>query len=408
MISLQPIARALVPVDSDAARRVSAPNYDEFQGAREIWDALRSNPDSVLAVTMAHCDTDSPQEIGRADSDASLARAAANMRRIAASELTREVRRALYCYEIRDPVRPDIRQIGLGGMARTDEIRTEATPEGVIIRNEGIRVPKARGRADLIEATSAIIGTVNLAVPDATGGFGRALEQFADSRHPDFETPDSAGYVHRIWLVEEPGAIARFQHLLSLEPEAYVADGNHRSAAAAMLGYAHFLTVFFPADRMRIAAYNRLVRARLDDPAVLDAAFERRGAPPTVPFQPVDTHVIGLYTPAGWVALIPREGSFDARDAAASIDHAIVQSALFAGVLGIEDAGDERLTFVGANRDAAWLEAQVDAGRADLAVTIPPVTMPQFIAVCRQGKMMPPKSTWFEPKIRSGLVMALL
>jgi len=408
MITIQPIPRALVPIDSAAAQRVSAPNYDEFQGDREIWDALQRNPESVLSVTMAHCDAASPEEVGRGDSEASLARAAANMRRLADSGLTREVARTLFCYEILDAKRPGARQIGLGGMARTEEIRTEATPEGPIIRNEGIRPPKARGRADLIAATSAIIGTVNVALPDETGGFTRALERFADGREPHLETPDRDGNIHRIWSITEPGAIARFQHLLSEEPEAYVADGNHRSAAAAMLGYEHFLTVFFPASRMRIAAYNRLVRAHLDDLAALDIAFHRRGSPPATPFQPTDTHVVGLYTREGWVELVPREGSFEARDAAASIDHAIVQSRLFGDVLGIEDAGDERLTFVGANRDAAWLEGEVDASRADLAVTLPPVTMDQFIAVCRQGKMMPPKSTWFEPKIRSGLVMALL
>lgn len=408
MITIQPIARALVPVDSAAARRISAPNYDEFQGDREIWEALQSNPESVLSITMAHCDAASPDEIWSADSEASGARAAANMRRLADSDLTREVSRVLYCYEIVDAARPGVRQIGLGGMARTSEIRTEATPGGPIIRNEGVRPLKARGRARLIEATSTIIGTVNHAVPDATGGFTRALERFADGRDPDFDAPDMTGGTHRIWLIEEPGAIARFQHLLSEEPEAYVADGNHRSAAAAMLGYEHFLAVFFPAARMRIAAYNRLVQAHVEDLAALDDAFENRGSPNTIPFQPTETHVVGVYTAAGWVELVPREGSYDTGDAAASIDHAIVQSRLFADVLGIEDAGDPRLTFVGANRDAAWLQREVDEGRAGLAVTLPPVTMEQFISVCRQGKMMPPKSTWFEPKIRSGLVIALL
>ncbi|MFV1988158.1 MAG: DUF1015 family protein [Gemmatimonadota bacterium] len=408
MITIQPIPRALVPIDSDAAARVSAPNYDEFQGDREIWELLQSTPESVLAVTMAHCDAPTFEAVAAGDSAESRARAAANMKRLIDSPLTRAMSRILYCYEIVDPERPGVRQIGLGGMGRTDEIRTDATPEGPIIRNEGVREPKARGRARLIEATSAIIGTVNNAVPDPSGRFSSSLEAYADARPPDFEVRDAAGNAHRIWIIGEPGEIARFQHLLSEEPEAYVADGNHRSAAAAMLGYDFFLTVFFPADRMGIKAYNRLVRAPLDRSA-LAGALDIVGPAPETPYQPAKIHDLGVYSAAeGWLALRPRDGSYDPTDAAASIDHAIVQDRLFASALGIEDAGDARLTFVGANKDAAWLQREVDEGRAEFAVTIPPVTMTQFIQVCRQGRMMPPKSTWFEPKIRSGLVMALI
>ncbi len=412
MLSIRPIHRALVPVDSAAARRVSALNYDEFQGDHEIWEAIRDAPDSVLNVTMAHCAVASPDRILRRDSDESLARANRNFERLRASPLTHEVKRALYIYEIVDPQRPGVRQIGLGGLARTNEIRTDDTPAGPIIRNEGVRPPKARGRARLIEATGAIIGTVNNAVPDASGAFAAALERHADGTAPDFETGGAGGTTHRIWLVAEPGAIARLQRLLAAEPEAYVADGNHRSAAAAMLGYESFLAVFFPADRMGISPYNRLVRLpRQHDATAVDAALERSfevSPAGDEPLQPCETHVIGVYAAGrGWRRATPRSGVYDAADAAASIDHDIVQRTLFAD-LGLADAADERLTFVGANKDAGWLAAEVDGGRADLAVTLPAVTMSQFIAVCRQRRMMPPKSTWFEPKIRSGLVMAHL
>ena len=191
-----------------------------------------------------------------------------------------------------------------------------------------------------------------------------------------------------------------------------MADGNHRSAAAAMLGHESFLAVFFPADRMAISPYNRLVRLPGEhDGTAVDAALERSfdvSPAGDEPLQPHATHVIGVYTAdGGWRRAVPRAGVYDEADAAASIDHDIVQRTLFAD-LGIPDAADERLTFVGANRDAAWLAAEVDGGRADLAVTLPAVTMDQFVAVCRQRRMMPPKSTWFEPKIRSGLVMAYL
>jgi len=413
MITIQPITRALVPVNTDAAERISAPNYDEFQGDLEIWRAIHEAPESVLRVTMAHCDTDDPSQVIEGDSVQALDWASRNMGVLRETALTCEMERLLFVYEIMDPSRPGAKQIGLGGMARTEEIRTVANPNGPIIRNEGIREPKARGRAKLVEATRAIIGTVNLAIEDQSGVFVAALDRQVDGIPPHYEVAGNGRTIHRIWLITEPGAILRFQQLLADEPEAYVADGNHRSAAAAMLGHENFLTVFFAADQMGIAPYNRLLRLterRRSKPLtqVLETTFKWAPAPSDGPFQPLTTHEIGLYTKLdGWLRLIPRSEIFDSANASASIDHAIVQQHLFTP-LGVDDPGDERLTFVGANKDAAWLEREVDGGRADIAVTLPPVTMRQFINVCRQRRMMPPKSTWFEPKIRSGLVMVLL
>ena len=417
MITITPVHRALVPIDSAAAARVSAPNYDEFQGDREIWELLQDNPMSVLRVTMAHCHADSPETIGVRDSQSALANAATHMEDLKASELTEEMRDILWVYEIEDPNRPYVRQIGLGGMARTDEIRTDATPLGTIIRNEGVREPKARGRADLIEATKTIIGMVNNGVDDASGEFQSHLEAHASGAPPDLEVLDQHGNRHRVWIVRDEQTIERLQALLAEEPHAYVADGNHRSAAAAMLGYEHFLAVFFPARTMGIQPYNRLVHTSALPADQLAAAIRERFALDTPTgadadadaYQPTETHEIGLYTPdRGWLRLRPLPGTFDPNDAAEAIDYGIVQNNLFAHVFGIADAGDDRLTFVGSNKDAAWLQAEVDGGRAAYAVTLPAVTMDEFIEVCHRNRQMPPKSTWFEPKVRSGLVMALL
>jgi uncharacterized protein (DUF1015 family) len=297
-------------------------------------------------------------------------------------------------------------------MGRTDEIRTPSNPAGSIIRNEGVREAKARGRARLQQATRADMGTVNNAIDDDEGELETTLEAYADAHPCAFECIDEERNRHRVWLVQDAAEIGRLRAILALEPRAYVADGNHRSAAAAMLGQSHFLTVFFPAATMTIAPYNRLVEdaakrvADLD--AVLQPSFHAEPAPVLGPYQPETTHEIGLYDGTAWMRLRPRPGTFDPSDAAQDIDADIVQRRLFGEVFGITDARDERLTFVGANRDAAWLQGEVDAGRFRYAVTLPPVTMAQFIAVCRQNKLMPPKSTWFVPKIRSGLVMALL
>ncbi len=408
VITLRPIRRALVPVDSAAAARVSAPNYDEFQSDDEVRALIRRSPESVLRVTMPHCDPEAPGQPAE-DSRPALAYAASNMRALVDSDSVRVAHDLLYVYRIRDPIRPGVDQIGMGGMARVGEIRTSATPAAPIIRNEGVRAPKARGRARLIEATSAFVGTVNCAVPDASEEVARALERLASERPPDYGARDDRGCRHDVWLVADPAARARLAGLMAAEPEAYVADGNHRSAAAAMLDRDRFLCVFFPMARMSLAPYNRLVRdVGLDDAETLAGLRERFATEEVADaHQPARTHEIGLCTGRRWYRLRPRPGSWDARDAARCIDADIVQRNFFDAVLGIADPADRRINFVGGNRDLDFLQASVDSGEYRYAVTLPPVTLRQFAEVCRQNRVMPPKSTWFRPKIRSGLVMAL-
>ena len=147
MITLDPIARALVAADSEAADKLGAPNYDELQAAGEVWELLRERPWSVLRVTMPHCDVRTPEDIGEEGSKATLGRAVANMARLMSDPMVRKAMHILWVYEIVRPGHEDKPQIGLGGLARTDEIRTPANPNGTIIRNEGIREEKARGRA---------------------------------------------------------------------------------------------------------------------------------------------------------------------------------------------------------------------------------------------------------------------
>lgn len=410
MITLEPVRRVLLPVDSAAAQRLSGPNYDEFQGDREIWELLRENPSSILKVTMAHCDAANLDAILREGSTAALDRAAANTRALIESEETRVIEDALWVYEIASSG-GETRQLGIGGMARIGEIRTAENPAGVIIRNEGVRLPKAQGRADLIERTNAFVGVVNNTVEDRDRVLEQALSEVAASREPDLAVEDEHGYRHCVWLLSAPGEIDRFRAILAAEPHAYVADGNHRSAAAGLLGSEQFLSVFFPARSMGIAPYNRLVRTGVPFDEVrskLEASFEIEDLGDLPGFQPQETHEVGLFAAGRWYLLRPRPSTYDPANAVEVIDADIVQRKFFDEVLGMSDAADDRLTYVGANKDAAYLREQVEAGRARYAVTLPAVTMEQFIEVCRQNRFMPPKSTWFVPKVRSGLVIALI
>lgn len=412
MVTLRPVPRALVPVDSAVAYKVSAPNYDEFQSDQEVWDLLQARPENILRVTMSHCHVaslaDAPEEGG----SEALTHAMEQMQLIQADPSMKEVQNLLWVYEITSPKRPGQPQLGVGGFGATAEIRTEQTPTGTIIRNEGIRPEKAQGRANLIQATNTYIGTVNLAVKDQSGKLLEALQSTVDTRDCDFETLDEAGNRHRVWLVTDVAQQKTFIELLAAEPAAYVADGNHRSAAAAQLGRENFLTVFFPTSRLGLEPYNRLLPL-LDTTAEsfleqLAAHFEVEQLKDASPFRPAGVHEIGVYLAGNWYRLTPRSGSYDPENAAESIDADIVQRHIIDGILGLSDARDKRINYVGGNKTADYLVKRVDSGDYDLAISLAPVTMEQFVDVCDQNRFMPPKSTWFDPKVRSGLVIALL
>lgn len=412
MLSIVPVAKALTPVDSQAAQRLIGPNYDEFQSDLEIWQFLQENPDSILKVTMAHCDVASQDEIGKEGSPEALTASAYSLSQTIASPLCKTVDNVLWVYEIVDPKRNGIRQMGLGGSAKTAEIKTEENPDGTIIRNEGIRPAKAAGRAKLISQTNSYIGIVNNTVEDQDGSFAALLEQYADSRSEDFAADDEHGNRHRVWLVSKTDEIEQFQAALTAQGAAYVADGNHRSAAAAQLGHEEFLAVFFPAPRMGLAPYNRLidVQAIPEEELIekLSTNFEVEKLGDLSSFAPDQIHVTGLYYANTWLKLTIRPEILEQADAAGRIDAALLQKYVFSEIFGIEDATDSRLNYVGGNKDSAYLKQQVDTGSYTYAMSLAPVTMNQFIDVCRAQQFMPPKSTWFEPKVRSGLVVALL
>jgi len=412
MVTLRPVSRALVPVDSDAAYRVSAPNYDEFQSDREVWDLLQARPDNVLRITMPHCHVPDPGDILEDGSAPALAHATSEMEWLKSNPLMQTVENVLWVYEIVSPKRPEAPQLGVGGFGLTSEIRTEQVPQGSIIRNEGIRPEKAEGRAQLLRATHADFGTVNLAVRDEQNQLLNELTRITQSRPCDFETLDEDQNLHRSWLVCDEQAVKSLVDLLAQEPAAYVADGNHRSAAAAAMGLEHFLTVFFPTSRLGLEPYNRLLPLNgltgEDFLARLKDNFEVESLGEIAPFRPEQVHEIGLYLDRQWWRLRPKAGSFRPENAAESIDSDIIQRHIIDAILGMSDARDKRINYVGGNKNAAYLVSRVDAGDYDLALSVAPVTMQQFVDVCEQNLFMPPKSTWFDPKIRSGLMIALL
>lgn len=229
----------------------------------------------------------------------------------------------------------------------------------------------------------------------------------------DFTTDDGVG--HRLWVVQPEKSAEIAKLFANRVPALYVADGHHRSAAAARAhaerrgdGGEHdvFLAVVFPHDQMQILAYNRVVRDDQGRTAeqLLDALRERMDVVKSERAKPQATGEFGVYVGGSWYRVTALPGTFDAADPVASLDCQICQDQILEPVFGIADPRrDERIGFVGGIKGAAELERSVDAGEATMAIYLHPTRIEEVMAVSDAGLVMPPKSTWFEPKLRSGL-----
>jgi uncharacterized protein (DUF1015 family) len=241
----------------------------------------------------------------------------------------------------------------------------------------------------------------------------------------DFTTED--GVSHALWMVTDPRLIAGLTAAFAAIPTLYVADGHHRSAAASRvrelrraavpgtLGteeYNYFLTVIFPDNEMNIMPYNRVVKD-LDGASIaifMAQVGERFEITPHAGrFVPSQRHSFGMYLSGRWYELVPKPGTFREDDAVLSLDVSILQENLLNPVLRIRNPRtDQRIHFVGGIRGAEELERLVDSGDHAVAFSLFATSMVELMALADADKIMPPKSTWFEPKLRSGLFLHLL
>jgi len=381
MTVAHPIARAWLSTGGTGAR-----NYDEFADDAEITAIIAANPSSALAVEMPHR---APDSVGRTFAE-SLPDA---VRRLADAK-------AAGRYAPHDGIAALYRitgggrtAYGLWCMVDTDQISTSADEPGIVIRNEDVFPEKVRERVALAEATGHLLSPVLLLQTGRDEELHRALKAAVDAAGaPVTRDVDAAGRTHEIWPVTDPDLLA-----LAGGGELVVADGNHRSLAAQTAGLPRFLAVVTTSASVAIEPYNRLVS---EVPADLGLDLTPLEGTPTAPSQ---GGVVHLYSTAGaWAVRLPRDPSGSVVD---NLDHALVERYLFERALGL-DPGDKRITYVGGDYPASWLCGEVDAGRADLAVLIAPVTVADFVAVNLARQKMPRKSTWFTPKARAGLVVA--
>jgi uncharacterized protein (DUF1015 family) len=391
------IARAWLSTGGTGAQ-----NYDEFADDAEITAIIAANPASALAVEMPHR---APEHLGGSFTDA-LPAAVDRLRRAKADGRYAGHQEIAALYRICEPAGgADAGGVayGLWTMIETAQISTSAEEPGLVIRNEDVFLDKVRERVALARATGHLLSPVLLLQTSLGDALHAALaEATAAAGAPDVTDTDPAGRIHEVWALP-PGP--RQTELLALASggELVVADGNHRSLAAQTAGLDRFLAVVTTPASVAIQPYNRLV-GELTLP--VGELIARLGA------VPVD-HT-GVRPERGTVILYAAGQAFvvtPAPDPAASdvdnLDHALVERIVLRDALGL-DPGDKRITYVGGDYPPSWLIGEVDAGRAELAIMIAPVSVEDFVAVNLARQKLPRKSTWFTPKARAGLVVAQL
>lgn len=295
---------------------------------------------------------------------------------------------------------------------------------GVIKKHELTRRDKEEDRMKHVRVNNANIEPVFFAYPDNTVLNDLIMRYARTAPEYDFVAPVD-GFRHQFWIISDDDDISTVTSEFAKMPSLYIADGHHRSAAAALVGaekakqdpnhtgneeYNYFMAVCFQASQLTILDYNRVVKDLngLTPTEFLDALkdnfhVEEKG---TDIYKPDRLHNFSLYLDGKWYSLTAKLGTFDDNDPIGVLDVDISSRLILDSILGIKDLrSDKRIDFVGGLRGLDELKRRVDSGEMKMALALYPVTMKQIMDIADSGKIMPPKATWFEPKLRSGLII---
>lgn len=310
-------------------------------------------------------------------------------------------------------------QYGLVAAANVDDYMT-----GKIKKHELTRKDKEEDRMIHVRIQNANIEPVFFAYPDVDE-MNKIVEKIVATQEPEYDFVAPDGFGHKFWAIRDAATNARITEIFAGIPALYVADGHHRTAAAALVGaekratnpnhtgdeeYNYFLAVIFPESQLRIIDYNRVVRDLngLTPDEFLEKLSENfdvvdRGSDI---YKPNALHNFGMYLNGKWYSLTARPGTYNDSDPIGVLDVTVLSNLVFDKILNLGDLRtSRRIDFVGGIRGLGELQKRVDSGEMAAAFALYPVTMRQIIDIADTGNIMPPKTTWFEPKLRSGLVI---
>ena len=406
--------RAVRPAEGKA-EKVAALPYDVVsrEEAREIGE---KNPYSFLHVDRAEMDLDPGIDLY----DAKVYRKAKeNLDRFQAEgTLIQDEKPNYYLYEL---IRKGKSQTGIVGVSSIDDYMN-----GVIKKHELTREDKEQDRIHHVDICDANTGPIFLACryPEELLVL---MENWKNSHEPVYDFTSEDEITHRVWIVDEEEKIQKINRLFGEISSIYIADGHHRAASAVKVGqkrrkehpdytgkeeFNFFLSVVFPYDQLTILPYHRIVKdlKGMEPKAFIGSMkfnFELM-AMPGFPCKPVEKHCFGLHVDGEWFHLKAYPDIYAKKDSVGQLDVSILQDKVLGPVLGIEDPRtDERICFMGGNHRLKDLAAVADeTGGAAFAMY--PTSMAELFAVADAGMLMPPKSTWFEPKLRSGLFLHML
>ncbi len=310
-------------------------------------------------------------------------------------------------------------QYGLVAAANVDDYMT-----GKIKKHELTRKDKEDDRMIHVRIQDANIEPVFFAYPDVAE-MNEIVENIVKSQEPEYDFVAADGFGHTFWAITDDAVNARITEIFAEIPALYVADGHHRTAAAARVGaekreqnpnhtgdeeYNFFLAVIFPESQLKIIDYNRVVRdlngLTADEfLAALNESFEVTDMGTEI-YKPNALHNFSMYIDGKWYSLTAKPGTYNDNDPIGVLDVTVLSNLVFDKILNLGDLRtSKRIDFVGGIRGLGELKKRVDSGEMVAAFALYPVTMRQIIDIADTGNIMPPKTTWFEPKLRSGLVI---
>jgi uncharacterized protein (DUF1015 family) len=399
--------RALRPKEQFASNVASRP-YDVLNSSEARAEA-GNNPQSFLHITKAEIDL--PEDINT-HSEAVYVKAKENLEKFISEGIL--VQEAGACYYIYQLVMEGRSQTGLVCVSSVDDYFND-----VIKKHEFTRPEKEKDRIDHMLATRAQTGNVFLAYRDV-GEINSIISNWQINHKPEYDFKAGDGVQHTIWVVNEEEVIAAITKGFKANvPNTYIADGHHRAASAAKVSKTipgseearFFLTTIFPASQLVIMDYNRVVKDLNNHDkesfiSALQEEFTITESPE--PVKPAKLHEFGMYLEGEWYILSSRPGTYS-EDPIGILDVTILSNNILDNLLGIRDQRtDKRIDFVGGIRGLKELEKRVDSGEMKVAFSLHPVSLSQLFDIADSGNVMPPKSTWFEPKLRDGLLTHLI